>query len=89
MPLLDSSGKKVWRTAKEFDSNGILDCFAVEGQPDAVEQIATDFVRLGRYRQGRVANADCFLFDAVQLVDFGVRWLERRFGATRQGSRAG
>jgi len=85
MPVLDASGRKIWRKVEDFDSNGILDCFAIDGQPDAVEQIANDYLRLGRYREGRVAQAKCYLFEADALVEFGVRWLERRFSRSKRG----
>jgi aminoglycoside N3'-acetyltransferase len=83
MPVLDPSGRKVWTRVDELDSNGILHCFAIDGQPDAVERIATDYARLGRYRFGRVAKAECYLFEASPLVEFGIRWLERKFGSAK------
>jgi aminoglycoside N3'-acetyltransferase len=85
MPLLGPDGETVWERAEDFDSNGILDCFAVEGEMDAVETIGRAYVALGRHREGRVANADCYLFDAQDIVSFGVTYLERRF-APRTGS---
>ena len=85
VPLLEA-GRKVWKRVEEFDSNGILDCFADGDAPDAVEQIAHDYVKSGYSRQGRVAKARCHLFDAAPLVDFGVEWLERRFGAAKAGA---
>lgn len=80
MPVLDDAGRKVWRRAEDFDSNGILDVFAQPGDPDAVETIARAYLRLGRHRAGRVGGADCLLFDAPDLVAFGVAWLEEHFG---------
>jgi aminoglycoside N3'-acetyltransferase len=83
MPILDARGRKVWCRASEFDTNGILDCFAGDGVMDAVETIARDYVSQGRSLMGHVGLAICHLFDAQDLVDFGKRWLERSFG-TRQ-----
>lgn len=80
MPHLDPSGRKVWVRAEDWDSNGILDCYAVEGQPDAVERIATDYVREGRHRAGRVGCTPCHLFEAPDIVRYGIAWLERRHG---------
>ncbi len=37
MPMLGRDGEVAWKTASDYDSNGILDCFAIEGKPDAVE----------------------------------------------------
>lgn len=80
-PVLDGQGRKVWRTAEEFDTNGILDVFAQDGAMDAVETIARAYVAEGRHRAGRVGQADCHLFDAQDLVRFGQAWLEQRFSA--------
>lgn len=79
MPVPGPDGRTVWEAATDFDSNGILDCFAVEGQPDAVETIARAYVKTGRHREGMVGAARCHLFDAQDIVAFGVDWLERQF----------
>ena len=82
VPLATPGGKR-WLPAENFDTNGILDEFAVAGRPDAVEAIARDYVAGGQGRRGRVGAAACHLFEAAHIVDFGVRWLESRFGSTR------
>ncbi|ATX22202.1 aminoglycoside 3-N-acetyltransferase (plasmid) [Escherichia coli] len=51
MPMLGRDGEVAWKTASDYDSNGILDCFAIEGKPDAVETIANAYVKLGRHRE--------------------------------------
>ena len=79
--VLGPDGRTVWEAATDFDSNGILDCFAVEGRPDAVETIARAYVDAGRHREGMVGAARCHLFDAQDIVAFGVGWLERQFGS--------
>lgn len=83
-PVLDAQGRKVWRMAEEFDTNGILDAFAEDGAMDSVETLARAYVALGRHREGRVGHADCYLFDAQDLVRFGKAWLEERFGAPQR-----
>ena len=83
MPMRGEAGETVWKQVGDFDSNGILDCFAISGKADAVECIASDYARLGQHRQGRFGQAHCYLLEAPALVDFGIRWLERRFGAGR------
>ncbi|MBV0893201.1 aminoglycoside 3-N-acetyltransferase [Paracoccus sp. Z118] len=83
MPLRGTDGRTVWVKTEEFDSNGILDRFAVEGEPDAVETIARAYVASGRHRQGRVAGAQCHLFDAQDITAFGVSYLEQHFGHER------
>lgn len=80
MPLLDPEGRTVWKFVEDFDSNGILDRFAIDGEPDAVETIANAYVALGRHREGCVGDAPCYLFDAQDIVSFGVAYLERNFG---------
>jgi len=82
MPLRGVDGRTIWQACEDFDTNGILDCFAIEGQPDAVETIARAYVALGRHAEGTVAAARCHLFDARDIVSFGVRWLEENFGRT-------
>ncbi|WP_448472032.1 aminoglycoside 3-N-acetyltransferase [Martelella sp. FLE1502] len=82
MPLLGADGLKHWHKAEDWDTNGILDCYAIEGQTDAVERIARDYVATHRPPYGKVGNADCFLFPARDIVDFGIAWLENRH-ATR------
>ena len=79
MPLLAPDGQTVWERAEDFDSNGILDCFAIEGQPDGVETIANAYVALGRHTEGQVGSAHCYLFDAQDIVAFGVSYLEKNF----------
>jgi len=83
MPLRGTDGRTVWVKTEEFDSNGILDRFAVEGEPDAVETIARAYVASGRHRQGLVAGAQCQLFDAQDMTAFGVNYLEQHFGHER------
>ena len=56
--------------------------FAIEGKPDAVETIANAYVKLGRHREGVVGFAQCYLFDAQDIVTFGVTYLEKHFGTT-------
>lgn len=81
MPMAGSDGEAVWKTAEDFDSNGILDCFAIEGEPDALETIATAYVQLDRHRDGIVGSAPCYLFDAQDIVSFGVTYLEQHCGS--------
>ena len=74
-------GEPVWITIEDFDSStGIVswegeDYFRVIGR----EAIAADLAT-----QGRVGGAESYLFDAKSLVDFGVAWLERTFGANQE-----
>ncbi|WP_051329242.1 aminoglycoside 3-N-acetyltransferase [Geminicoccus roseus] len=81
MPIRGKDGQVAWERCEDFDSNGILDCYAAEGRPDAVETIARAYVRLGRHQEGFVASARCRLLDARDVVAFGVAYLERHHGA--------
>lgn len=80
MPVLDAVGRKTWVRCSNHDSNGVLDCFATTGGIDAVEAIARAYVERRPHHTGRVGQASCHLFDARDLVAFGVSWLEDRFG---------
>jgi aminoglycoside N3'-acetyltransferase len=81
VPVLDTAGSKVWQNVEEWDSNGILDCYAAEDSMDAVESIARDYVAAGRHIEGRVGQAKSCLFEAADIVKYGVGWLEARHGA--------
>lgn len=74
-------GERRWCEAEEFDTNALLDVCEESGL-DPIAGIATDYVALGWGRRGRVGDATCWLFDADDLVQFGVRWLEDRFAVT-------
>ncbi|POP40428.1 aminoglycoside 3-N-acetyltransferase [Superficieibacter electus] len=81
MPIRSEDGGVRWKRAEDFDSNGILDCFAIEGEPDAVETITNAYVELRRHREGLVGQAHCYLFEARDIVSFGVDYLQRHFGS--------
>jgi aminoglycoside 3-N-acetyltransferase-2 len=89
MPMVGSDGEVVWKMAADFDSNGILDCFAIEGEPDAVETIANAYLTLGRHRSGMVGSALCYLFVAEDIVSFGVTYLEQHFGTAPGAPKGG
>ncbi len=87
VPILDKAGSKIWLQVNELDSNGILDCYAVEGSMDAVETIARAYVADSRHAQGMVGRATCYLFEAADIVKYGVAWLEGRHAATPANTR--
>ncbi len=89
MPLLGPDGQTIWELTEDFDSNGILDCFAVDGQPDAVETIARAYIALERHQIGRVGDAFSYLFDAQDIVSFGVlaRGHRHKFGPAQKSVR--
>lgn len=83
-------GERCWREAEEFDTNALLDA-CIETGFDPIAAIATDYVTEGNGVRGRIGDANCWLFDAHDLVQFGVRWLESRYALreSRQRTTAG
>lgn len=77
VPLATPAGT-LWRTIEEFDTGDPI----VEGlAEDYFATIMGDFLATGRGRQGLVGAARSVLVEAAAITDFGVTWLERRFGA--------
>lgn len=75
MPVL-REGKRVWVEIEEFDTCGNV-------LPDAEEYfriIPCEFLSFGKGISGKVGNAQSYLFDANELVNFAVQWLERKYG---------
>ena len=81
MPLL-RDGQREWVEIEELDSGeGIVDWVGGDSFP----AIAREFLASGRGRMGTVGGAQSRLFQARELVDFAVEWMEREFtkpGAT-------
>ena len=76
-PIL-ADGRKTWVEVEEFDSSrGIKDW----GDGDYFIALVEDHLATGHGRRGQVGAARSFLFDAEELVRFGVEWREREFGA--------
>lgn len=66
-------GQTVWVEMEDFDTS----------EPHAAysfRQIMTAYRAVGAGRQGKVGDADSYLFDADELVRFAVGWLEQHFG---------
>lgn len=75
LPVL-REGRRVWVEVEEFDTSlGIVDW-----EDDYFIAIATEYLATGRGTSGRVGSAPSHLFDAADLRDFGVAWIERTFG---------
>jgi len=66
-------GQKVWVEIEDFDTGDHHDDYTFE-------QIALEYLAANRGRRGRIGNAESFLFDADDLADFAIRWLETHFG---------
>lgn len=67
-------GQKVWLEIEEYETGYPHDDYSFE-------QISNAYIAARGAQQGKVGGADCTLFDAADLVDFAVHWLEAHFGA--------
>lgn len=50
------------------------------------EAIARGYRTSGKGSMGRVGAGEFYLFDAAQLVEFAVKWLEERLGKESHGT---
>ncbi|MGW1812721.1 aminoglycoside 3-N-acetyltransferase [Streptomyces sp. NPDC002125] len=81
-PLL-ADGRRVWRRFRDIDSSGgAFDYSAVtpEGQ-DPFETIVRDMLAAGIGRRGSVGAAGSHLFEAGEVLEFGLTWLREKVGA--------
>ncbi|MEU2558171.1 aminoglycoside 3-N-acetyltransferase [Streptomyces longispororuber] len=80
-PVVEN-GERVWRRFHDIDSeDGAFDYSSVV--PEDVwpfEVIARDLLATGKGLRGRVGAAECHLFEARDVVDFGVAWMEEKLG---------
>ncbi|MEU7155442.1 aminoglycoside 3-N-acetyltransferase [Streptomyces chrestomyceticus] len=78
-------GERVWRRFHDIDSEGgafDYSAFVPEGT-EAFEIIGRDMCAAGIGRRGTVGAADSHLFEARDVVDFGVAWMEEKLGRGR------
>ncbi len=75
-PIL-RDGKCEWIKFEQFDtSGGIVDW----PDGDYFLRIVEEYMTQASYATGQVGAADSYLFDARDLTDFVVAWLEKHFG---------
>ncbi|ASQ90603.1 aminoglycoside 3-N-acetyltransferase [Prosthecochloris sp. GSB1] len=80
MPILQD-GEKVWKDFEEYDFiNGI-----VPWPEDYFKSIVDEYIEKGNGVQGTVGMAQCHLFDAKDLNNFSVKWMERNFCCLEDG----
>ncbi|CAN5886530.1 aminoglycoside 3-N-acetyltransferase [soil metagenome] len=81
MPTL-VDGERVWRTFSDIDtSEGALPYERLLGEDeDYIEHIARLALTAGIGGSGPVGEATSYLFDARELLEFAVGWIERTFG---------
>ncbi|EHR59899.1 aminoglycoside 3-N-acetyltransferase [Saccharomonospora cyanea] len=82
MPI-EVDGERVWRRFCDIDSeNGAFDYSPVVGSDeDPFGVIAEELLKAGFGHTGQVGAARSHLFEAADVVDFGVRWIEEKLGA--------
>ncbi|MFJ4682975.1 aminoglycoside 3-N-acetyltransferase [Streptomyces sp. NPDC088789] len=82
-PIL-ADGERVWRRFHDIDSeDGAFDYSAVV--PDGTwpfEVIAQEMLAAGIGTKGMIGAAESHLFEAGEVVDFGVTWMEEKLGGT-------
>lgn len=72
-------GEDAWVDFEEFDTGDPVN----EKLPDTCfEIIALDFLESGHGKQGKIAKADSYLFQAQELVPFAIEWIERAVNST-------
>ncbi len=82
MPVL-KNGETVWESIEEFNTGGD-GCMPWGGPVDLFEAIVDDYVKEGQGAVGPIGGATSYLFDARDLSDFAVRWMEDEFRAPVQ-----
>ncbi|MFJ8859502.1 aminoglycoside 3-N-acetyltransferase [Streptomyces sp. NPDC102451] len=80
-PVLEG-GRRVWRRFRDIDSSkGAFDYSSVTpGGQDPFETIVRDMLAAGIGRRGTVGAADSHLFEAGEVVDFGLAWIREKLG---------
>ncbi|WP_197320884.1 aminoglycoside 3-N-acetyltransferase [Saccharomonospora sp. NB11] len=75
-------GERVWRTFTDIDSeNGAFDYSPVVGpDDDPFGVIGRDLLAAGVGHSRRVGAAPSHLFEAADVVEFGVSWIEDKLG---------
>jgi aminoglycoside 3-N-acetyltransferase len=73
-------GERVWRTFSDIDtSHGALPYEHLIGEEDYVGYLASSALAAGCGKGGPVGEATAYLFDAPQLVEHAVGWIEHNF----------
>jgi aminoglycoside 3-N-acetyltransferase len=75
LPIL-RDGRRVWVEIEEFDTSlGIVDW-----PDDYFATIVGEYIAVGQGHSGMVGAAQSHFFEATDLVNFAVAWMEQRFG---------
>lgn len=79
VPLLNTR-QKAWCPVTQMDRDGFVPA-ARSASEDYVEQVTGAYIESCPHHSGRVGQANAYLFEAADYVDFAVAFLERRFGS--------
>ncbi len=75
MPVLQD-GRRVWVDIEEYDTtDGIADF----GSDDYFLEIGQAYLASGRGRVSQIGNARSYLFEAEDLKQFGIQWMETQY----------
>jgi aminoglycoside 3-N-acetyltransferase len=74
VPIL-KEGKKVWVNIEEFDTCGNV----LPNATKYFETITKEYLAFGKGRCGKVGEAQSYLFEAADFVNFAVQWLEKKY----------
>ncbi|HSL00574.1 MAG TPA: aminoglycoside 3-N-acetyltransferase [Rubrobacteraceae bacterium] len=78
--IVGDPGERLWRTFSDIDtSEGALPYERILGEEDYIDHIARSALTAGKGRSGPVGKATAYLFDAQELVEHAVGWIERNF----------
>ena len=81
-------GQRVWRTFSDIDtSEGALPYERLIGEEDYVGYLAGSALAAGCGKSGPVGKATACLFDAPELVEHAVGWIENNFPSGSRGDR--
>lgn len=70
-------GRKVWIEIEEFDTANPVVPMAPD---DYFTDVMKEFLDSGGGKTGKIGNGDSYLFNAAELHQFAVAWMERSFG---------
>jgi aminoglycoside 3-N-acetyltransferase len=74
--------RKTWVEVEEFDTNrGVMQDY---GSRYSFTSIVEDYLACGHGKVALVGAAKSYLFNAQDLTDFGVGWMEKEFGSENQ-----
>jgi len=84
-PIFEA-GERVWRTFSDIDtSEGALPYERLIGEEDYVGYLAGSALAAGCGKSGPIGETTAYLFDAPELVEHAVGWIEQHFPSGAAG----